>query len=240
MTKRPRRGADVAREEAAQPGGLPSRPSCPVCGVLLRHGECVVHGSPRDELMAPEDVLRAEREPPDPHRPWSPAEVAYALKAAGSMTSEEIGEALDRSAKSVKSWFRRNNLSLPRVKGKRHDEDGPAPDPRHGRRWSAEELALMEDGQMRILLRSRSETAIVRKASRDGMPLRSSDGCLSARQVAATYGVRPATIIAWIDRGMIPARQSGGLLRIEPDDAARIVPRLKSARSRRPGWWSGL
>lgn len=217
--------------------------SCPRarCGRLLyRDGTCPVHGEPPVDLAA--DVraeLEAERAPKDPHRPWTAEDEAYVRLHRFDMTGPEIAAALGRSHKAVKHWFERHKMSNPRkqrARAKRHWSAPGTP----GGPWTDEELWLLETGDIKILSRSRSRAAIAFKATALGIPVRSGDGAMSLRQVSARWRVRPDTVGEWVRRGLLPARRSGTMWRIEPDDAERLVPGLRRegmANHGRNGWW---
>lgn len=215
---------------------------CPrgACGRVLIHGECFVHGEPPVVLAA--DVraeLEAERAPKDPHRPWTPADEAFIRLHRGDMTGPEIAASLGRSHKAIKHWFERHRMSNPRkqrARAKRHWSAAGEP----GGPWTEEELWLLESGEVKLLLRSRSWLAIKLKAGRMGVPVRSGDGALSLRQVAEEFRIDCRVVWQWIGRGLLPAKRSGRMWRIEPDDAARLVPELKrqaSANHGKKGWW---
>lgn len=216
----------------------------PSCGRLMfRDGTCPVHGEP-PAVLAAEVVtgIHEERAKRDPFRPWDAKDEAFARAAMGKLNSSEIAEALGRSRKGVKSWYRRNGLNLPLVTGRgrrpRHWSAPESPGPR--RWWSDAEIEALEDGELRILMRARSWVAITRKASRFGQPVRSGDGAMSMRQVAERFAVDSRVVWQWIARGLLPARLSGRVWRVDPDVAERVVPGLKGAgraANGRKGWW---
>jgi len=214
---------------------------CPRCGAVLIAGWCAVHGEPAPEI--PADVLAelvAEREPRAAHVPWTDEEIAYALEARGSMNSREIAQALGRTRRGVKNWFGRARVSLPPVSGR----------PRCPRKtgiaskgqwfWSRAEIEALEDGETKLLLSGRTWRAIKRKAWHIGQPLRSGDGAMSMNQVARRWAQQDRTVLNWIRRGLLPARRSGDVWRIDPDVAERLVPELikrsRAANGQR-GWW---
>lgn len=213
----------------------------PGCGrPFYRDGTCPVHGEP--PVVLPADVraeLEAERAPKDAHRPWTPADEAFIREHRFDMTGPEIAAALGRSHKAVKHWFERHRMSNPRkqrARAKRHWSAPGTP----GGPWTDEELWQLETGDLKSLYRARSRAAVAVKATRIGAPIRSGDGAMSLRQVAERWHVHPNIVMEWVRRGLLPARMSGRVWRIEPDDAERVMPDLKAAaraNNGKKGWW---
>lgn len=225
------------------------RPQC--SQHLYVDGTCPTHGEPPTVL--PADVvaeLTGERATKQPHQHWTAEHRARLLALATRERSgtdiareltAEFGTA--RTLKSVKHQLERLGVSKPRVHGqKRATRKRLAPmTPRS--RWTAPEVAAIEDGErteVGILVRARGEKAVINKAYRMGAPLRSSDGCMSVRQVSERWKVRHPSLLGWIDRGLLPATKNGDLWRIDPGDAERLVPKLKREAARNAGrkaWW---
>lgn len=215
---------------------------CPraACGRRLIHGSCWVHGEP-PVALAPAVVaeLMAERAPRDPFREWTEEDEQRIREYSEHMTGPEIAEALERTHKGVKHWFERHGMKNPRKSRPRKPRHSSAP-AKPGSPWTEEELWLLETGELKTLYRSRSRAAVALKATRLGIPVRSGDGAMSARQVSESWNVHPNVVIEWIDRRLLPARRAGRMWRIEPDKAERIVPLLmKVARANhgRKAWW---
>lgn len=211
--------------------------TCPRCGNrLLRDGTCLTHGEPSSTPIAAPITKRPER------RRWSDEEkaLARALAADPSITGPLLAERLGRPHKGLKHQLAR--LGISKVRGKparRKPRQHVGGRPRS--HWSQAEIELLEDGETKTLSRSRSKAAIAKKATELGCPLRSGDGCLSLRQVADRWSVRPDTVRAWTERGLLPATRAGRMWRIDPGDAERVVPRLKRmarANHGRKGWWA--
>lgn len=215
---------------------------CPRCQRVLfvdrRNGDawCKDHGT---ITIAPatEGII-----PRDPHNPWTPEHEAFALANQDRLSCGEIAVALGRTKKAVKHWFARHKIRKPRVTSqRRYTPKTPPAERRAYRHWSNEEIEALEDGEVKILSRARTRMAIHVRASRLGQPIRSGDGCLSARQAAATYSIRPTTITQWAERGLLPAHRRGQLWRIDPIDAERHIPRLArqaQANNGRKSWWT--
>lgn len=200
---------------------------------------CIAHGEPPDEASESPIVPR------DPHRPWTSEDVALARSLATPERSNgDIAAQLGRTEKSIKHLFERLGVSKPRVRGKPRGprNRGWAGQQRTRKRWSDEEDAALEDGEVTILVRARSHWAIASRAKRLGQPLRSGDGAMSVRQVAVMFDVRHPTVLDWIGRGLLPATRAGNLWRIDPGTAERVVPGLKAASRAHAGhkaWWRG-
>lgn len=210
---------------------------CPRCrGMLLRDGTCLAHGEPSAVATAAPIQKR------DPHRAWTEEDEAFALEHMHSLTARQIAVQLGRSHKAVKHKFSRWGISKPRLTGqprapKKHWARGS----RLRQPWTEEEETALEAGDLKLLAMSRSFSATKVKATRMGCPIRSGDGCLSQRQVAEQYGVHRVRMREWIDRGLLPAKKSGRMWRIDPAVAERLVPLLKKATRAnhgRNGWWT--
>lgn len=177
----------------------------------------------------------------DPHRPWTDDDVGYAFANNATLSAREIAQRLGRTHKAVKHLFARRGVRKARVKGRPRRTSAALKNSRAGLRWSEEELAALEAGDLTKLYRTRGKWAVVSQAKRIGSPLRSGDGFLSSRQVALQYNVRSNTVCEWIARGHLPAKRAGAMWRIDPAVASRVVPILKRhtrANRGRRGWWN--
>lgn len=204
---------------------------CQRCSGQMVRGSCFSCGWEPVEITAEPIVAQA------PHVGWSRAEEAFLLSTQTTLTGREQARELTtrfgvpRSWKAVKHWYARRGISKPAVRGERtrapRQDLGGCP----GRPWAPAEVEALEDGDVRILSH-RSRAAIVNRAYRLGIALRSSDGCLSLRQVASMHRVHPQIIHRLIKRGVLPAHRNGRLWRIEPHDADALGVYLR----RRPHW----
>lgn len=211
--------------------------TCPRCDrPLLRDGTCLTHGEPS---YAPVSMPITTRTP----RPkWTPEERAILRAAANdpTITGPELARRLGRPHKGLKHQLARLGLSKVRAKSApRKARTWATARPRG--RWTDDEVTALEAGDLTILYRARGKWAVVAKAKREGCPVRSGDGCYSVRQVAEHYRLRPNTVCDWIGRGLLPARRSGRMWRIEPSVADRVIPILKRATRANNGrkeWWT--
>lgn len=221
---------------------------CPVrgCGEAMHvlfgcrvHGEAEPDEEARAALMAEAD---ADDEVAEPHEAWSEEEIAFLMDNLGELTGPEMAEALGRTHSAVKHWFERERISNPRKHRPRTRRivEGIVGALR-GKPWTEEEKWALEAGELRVLFMSRSFHAVEIKASREGAPLRAGDGMMSLNQVARHYGVGPQRVWDWLHRGLLPAKRSGRMWRIDPAKAERIVPALKKASRAHhgvKGWWN--
>lgn len=211
--------------------------TCPRCaGLLLRDGTCLTHGEPSSIPVAEPITPREAR------RKWTEEEKARAIALASShdYTGVQLAALLGRSHKGLKHQLSRLAVSKTRAKSaprKARHLTGLRPKTH----WSDDEIVALESNDVTILIRSRGKWAVIGKAKREGCPLRSGDGCYSLRQVSAQYGVRYPTVHGWVGRGLLPAKRSGDMWRIEPAVADRVIPILKKATRAnhgRKGWWT--
>jgi len=211
--------------------------TCPRCaGLLLRDGTCLTHGEPSSIPVAEPITPREAR------RKWTEDEKArvIALAADPTITGVQLAALVGRSHKGLKHQLSRLAVSKTRAKSAPRKARTWATARPHGR-WTEDELTALETQELRLLIRSRSSRAVVCQASRLGSPLRSGDGCYSLRQVSVQYGVRYPTVHGWVGRGLLPAKRSGDMWRIEPAVADRVIPILKKATRAnhgRKGWWT--
>lgn len=211
------------------------------CSRVLVRGWCSAHGDAAPAI--PEAVaaeLAAERAPRAAYDRWTPAEITFALEARGRLNAREIAQALGRTRRGVKNWFGRAGIPLPPVAGRKRKAPAKRIAAKARGHWSASEVAELEDGETKLLTRGRSWAAIKKKAWHIGQPVRSGDGAMSPRQVAARWHVNHEVMRLWVSRGLLPATRSGKMWRIDPDVAERLVPEIKRfarAANGRRGWW---
>lgn len=206
--------------------------TCPKCRKPLIRGTCLTCGTPSEPPTASFEDEASYRE-------WSDAEEAFLLATMHTLTCDAQTEALaamcppgekPRTPKAVKQWYSRKRVRKPRARAEKQAAGaGVATGAVPGRRWTPEEDALLEDGELGILAHLRSPDAIVRRASRLGAPLRSGDGAMSVRQAAQASNVHHSALLRWIGRGLLPAHRNGDLWRIDPLDVELIIPTLKRA-----------
>ena len=223
----------------------------PLCPHPLIHGiGCIAHGEPPTVLAATQAAsLSRERATRRASVPWTEEHWRFVEARAGKMSGREIARELTwafgipRTWKAVKHQFERRCVSKPEVRSalrvpiRKRALVALGP----GSRWSAPEIEALEDGEVTILMRGRSRWAIVSRAKRMGIPIRSGDGMMSMREVAQRYRVGSRIVWQWISRGLLPARMSGRVWRVEPEVAERVVPILREfaqVSHGRRGWWA--
>lgn len=211
--------------------------TCPRCGgLLLRDGTCLTHGEPSYAPVSGPITPRTARPK------WTEEEkaLARALATNPTITGPQLALLLGRPHKGLKHQLARLGISKTRGKSaprKARHLTGLRPK----QHWSDAEIVALESNDVTILIRSRGKWAVISKAKREGCPLRSGDGCYSLRQVSDHYHVRYATVHGWVGRGLLPAKKSGDVWRVEPSVADRVIPILKRATRAnhgRKGWWT--
>ncbi len=221
--------------------------SCPRCGRHLAGGDwCTVHGTVVESLV---DVRTAVEEPVARRRrdqarrtgaKWTDEDLAKLYAFKDDLSVYELAAELDRTPRGVM-----NRISSLGWRKKRIAGDPPAPrvvdeQGRAGRRWTAEEDALLLDlpigvvlSRRVVLFPGRSERAVrLRHARLHGRrSVREADGMLTMVGVARAYRVSRWRVSRLVGEGVLPATKSrSGDWLIDPADCERIVDVLRAPK----------